>query len=107
MILEHVDIHIVPGKSSEFEAAIAHGLSTIHTQATGMRGYRVDRCIESAERYIMQIWWDSIDDHMVGYRQGPLSPAFRALIESFLAQTPVMQHFESVVQYPALAADVG
>ena len=98
MILEHVDIRIVPGQQVEFEAAMEHGLRTVHTRAKGMRGYRLDKCIETPERYVMQIWWDRLEDHMVGYRQGPLSPEFRALVERFFAQPPVMQHFEVITQ---------
>lgn len=98
MVLEHADIRILPGRNAEFEAAIAHGLRTVHTRAKGMRGYRVDRCIESPERYVLQVWWDSIDDHMVGYRQGPLSPEFRALVQHFFAEPVTMQHFELIVE---------
>jgi heme-degrading monooxygenase HmoA len=98
MILEHVDIRIVPGQQLDFEAAIERGLRTVHTRAAGMRGYRLDKCIETPERYVMQIWWDRLEDHMVGYRQGPLSPEFRALVERFFTQPPVMQHFEVVTQ---------
>ena len=98
MILEHVDILIEPGRQAEFEAAIERGLRTVHTRAQGMRGYRLDKCIETPGRYVRQITWDRIEDHMVGYRQGPLSPEFRAIVESFFVQPPVMQHFESVTR---------
>jgi quinol monooxygenase YgiN len=103
MVLEHVDIRILPAKQADFEAVITQGLSMVYSQAKGMHGYHVYRCVESPERYVMQIWWGSIDDHMVSYRQGPLSPAFRALVEPFFAQPPTMNHFQSVVSCGASA----
>ena len=98
MILEHADFRILAGKNAEFEAAIEHGLRTVHTRAKGMLGYRVDRCVENPQRYLLQIVWNTIEDHMVGYRQGPLSPEFRAMVQHFFAEPAVMQHFESVVK---------
>jgi heme-degrading monooxygenase HmoA len=98
MVLEIADIHILPGKQAEFEAAIEHGLRTVHTRAQGMRGYRLDRGVESPERYVLQVRWDTVEDHMVSYREGPLSPEFRALVTPFFARPPVFQHFEQVVE---------
>ena len=98
MIQEIADIHIHAGQNQAFEAAIELGLRTVHTRAKGMRGYRLERCIEDTLRYVLQVSWDSVDDHMVGYRESPLSPEFRALVRPFFAQPPVFQHFEQVVK---------
>ena len=101
MVLEHVDIRILPGMQDAFEAAIVLGMRTVITRAQGMLGYRLDKCVETPERYLMQITWARIQDHMVAYKQGPLSPEFRAIVEPYFAQIPVMQHFELVAQGPA------
>jgi heme-degrading monooxygenase HmoA len=104
MILEIADIYILPGKQVEFEAAIERGLRTVHTRAKGMRGYRLDKCVESPERYVLQVRWDSVEDHMVTYREGPLAPEFRAMVTSFFSKPPVYQHFELVLQGEGLQA---
>ena len=98
MILEIADIRILPGKQVEFEAAIERGLRTVHTRAQGMRGYRLDRCVETPERYVLQVRWERVEDHMVGYRESPLSPEFRAMVRPYFAQPPEFQHFELVVE---------
>lgn len=97
MITEIVDILIQPGKQAEFEAAVAHGLSTIHTRAKGMLGYKVHKCIETPERYVLEIQWTSVEAHMVGYRESPLSPEFRALVSHYYARPTNMQHFELLI----------
>jgi heme-degrading monooxygenase HmoA len=101
MVLEMADILIKPGQNADFEAAMEQGLRTVHTRAKGMRGYRLQRCIENADRYVLQVYWDSVDDHMVGYRQN-LSPEFRALVMHYFAQPTSMHHFEEVVRSDAL-----
>lgn len=98
MVLEIADIRILPGKHEAFEAATEHGLRTVHTRAKGMRGYQLVKCVETPERYVLQVRWDSIEDHMVGYRESELSPEFRAMVSQYFAQPPVVQHFNVVVR---------
>ena len=71
MILEHADIRIDPAKAADFEAAILRGASTVIAQAKGFQGFKVNRSIESPGRYILNIYWDTLEDHTVGFRQSP------------------------------------
>ncbi|MFN8936423.1 MAG: antibiotic biosynthesis monooxygenase, partial [Pseudomonadota bacterium] len=50
MILELADIRIAPGRQAEFDEAIQRGLTTVIARARGMRGWKVNRGIESPER---------------------------------------------------------
>ncbi|MEP6971394.1 MAG: antibiotic biosynthesis monooxygenase, partial [Betaproteobacteria bacterium] len=57
MILELADIRIAPGQNAAFEEAIQRGLTTVIHHAKGFQGFKVNRGIESKERYILQILW--------------------------------------------------
>lgn len=96
MILEIADIRIQPGKQAEFEAAIERGLRTVAARAEGMRSYTVNKCIETPERFVLQIVWDTLEAHTVGFRQGPLFAEWRAIIGPFFAQPPLVEHFTLV-----------
>ena len=98
MILEIADIRIHSGQNAAFEAAIQHGLDTVASQAIGFKGAKVNRGIESPERYILQIFWDTLEDHTVGFRQGPLFAQWRAIVGPFFAVPPVVEHFELVTK---------
>ena len=93
MILEIADIRIHPGKQAEFDAAIQRGLGTVAARAKGMQGYQVNKCIESPERYVLQIFWATLEDHTVGFRESPLFAEWRAIVGPFFAQPPVVEHF--------------
>jgi len=93
MILELADIRIPPGKQAEFDEAIVRGVTTVISQAKGFRGYKVNKGIESPERYILQIFWDTLENHTVDFRGGPLFPQWRAIVGPFFAQPPVVEHF--------------
>lgn len=93
MILEIAEIRIAPGQQAAFDEAIQRALATVASQAKGMRGYKVNKGIESPERYVLQIFWDTLEDHTVGFRQGPLFAQWRAIIGPFFASPPVVEHF--------------
>ncbi|HSW20842.1 MAG TPA: antibiotic biosynthesis monooxygenase [Ramlibacter sp.] len=98
MILEVADIRIQPGRQAEFDEAIARGLATVISQAKGMQGYKVNHCIESPERYLLEIFWDTLEDHTVGFREGPLFAQWRAIVGPFFAAPPVVEHFTLLVK---------
>ncbi len=98
MILEIADIRITPEKGKEFDAAIKRGVESIVSKAKGFRGYKVNRGIESPDRYILMIYWDTLENHTVDFRQGPLFPQWRAIVGPYFAVPPSVEHFELVAK---------
>ncbi len=98
MILEIADFRIPPGQNAAFEEAIQRGLATVIARAKGFKSAKVNRCIESPERYVLQILWETLEDHTVAFRGGPLFPEWRAIVGPFFAAPPVVEHFELVTQ---------
>jgi len=96
LILEIADIRINAGQQAAFEEAIQRGVSAIISQASGYRGWKINKSVESPERYLLMIFWDTLEDHMVGFRQGPLFPQWRAIVGPFFAQPPQVEHFSLV-----------
>ena len=96
MILELADIRIQPGQQAAFDEAIQRGLTTVIAKAKGFQGYKVNRGIESPERYILQIFWETLENHTVDFRQGPLFPQWRAIVGPFFASPPTVEHFDLV-----------
>ena len=98
MILEIADIRIAPGQQAAFDAAIQLGVDTVASRAKGFRGYQVNRGVESPERYILMIYWDTLEDHTVGFREGALFAQWRAIVGPFFAAPPVVEHFTLVAE---------
>jgi heme-degrading monooxygenase HmoA len=96
MILELADLRIHPGQQAEFEAAIQRGIAEVINQAQGFRGAKVNRSLESPERYILQIFWATLEDHTVVFRGGPLFAQWRAIVGPFFAAPPQVEHFALV-----------
>ena len=96
MILELADIRIIAGQQVAFDEAVQRGLNTVIATAKGFQGYKISRGIESPERYVLQIFWDTLEDHTVGFRESPIYPKWRAIVGPFFAVPPVVEHFEWV-----------
>jgi heme-degrading monooxygenase HmoA len=96
MILEHADIRIDPAQASAFEEAITRGVTTVIAHAKGFQGYKVNRSQETPGRYVLMIYWATLEDHTVGFRQSDAFPAWRAIVGPFFAQPPVVEHMELV-----------
>ncbi len=98
MILEIADIRIHPGQQAAFESAIQRGIDSVIRQANGFEGAKVNRGIESPERYVLQIFWTTLEDHTVGFRESPAFGQWRAIVGPFFAAPPVVEHFELVTK---------
>jgi len=98
MILEIADIRVVPGKQAEFDVAVQRGIDTVASKAKGFRGYKVNRGVESPDRYVLMIYWETLENHTVDFRQGPQFAQWRAIVGPFFAAPPVVEHFELVAK---------
>lgn len=94
MILELADIRIHANQHAAFDEAIQRGLSTAISKAQGFRGFKVNKGVEHPERYLLMIFWDTLEDHTVHFRQSPAFAEWRAIVGPFFAVPPVVEHFE-------------
>lgn len=98
MILELVDIRIQPGQQDAFDEAIQRAVGTVASKAKGFKGFRVDKGIENPDRYVLQIFWDTLENHTVDFRGSPAFSAWRAIVGPFFASPPVVEHFDLVAK---------
>ncbi|MCZ8256134.1 MAG: antibiotic biosynthesis monooxygenase [Polaromonas sp.] len=94
MILELADIRIHAGQQAAFDEAIQRGIKEVISRAKGFQGFKVNKGIESPERYILQIFWDTLENHTVDFRQSPAFADWRAIVGPFFAGPPTVEHFD-------------
>lgn len=92
MILEVAPLDVVPGREDEFERAFGEAEKII-SASPGFVDLSLQRCVERPNRYLLQVRWETLEDHTVGFRQGPLYPRWRELLHHFYDPFPVVEHY--------------
>ena len=95
MILEVAILDIIPGQEKEYEAAFAKASSIISTMK-GYRSHELKKCIEKANRYLLLVQWDTLEDHTEGFRNSTKYQEWKALLHPFYNPFPIVEHYESL-----------
>ena len=66
------------------------------TGIPGFRSIRVVRGIESPDRIVLLIEWDTLEAHTENFRESERFPAWRAEIGPYFAEPPRVEHFTDV-----------
>jgi heme-degrading monooxygenase HmoA len=96
MIVERARMQIQPGAEEAFEAALDQA-RTIVAQSPGYRSLRLARGVENPSEYLLLIEWDSVADHMEGFRGSERYERWAALLRPHYAQPPEVEHFNPIV----------
>jgi len=95
MVLEHAVITIKPGVNREFEAALTEARSVV-AESHGFVSLELHRGIETPDRYVLLIRWETLEDHTVGFRQSERFTQWRALIGPYFLSPPEVVHLTPV-----------
>ncbi len=96
MILERAIFAVQPGSEQQFESAMEQAKEVV-AQAPGFRSFRLQRGIEQPSTYLLLIEWNSVEDHMQGFRESDLFVRWRELIGSYFAAPPEVEHYAAPV----------
>ncbi|MFI0433068.1 MAG: antibiotic biosynthesis monooxygenase family protein [Candidatus Nanopelagicales bacterium] len=93
MITETAYFTIQPGREEDFELALNEARQLVES-TPGCRGLTVLRGVERPSVYLVAIGWNSLDDHLVGFRESDRFGRWRDLLGPFFAEPPQVEHFE-------------
>ena len=96
MILETAILSIRPGQSAAFEAAMAQARPLI-AATPGFQRIEVRPCVEAADRYLLLVWWDSLEAHTEGFRGSDRYQAWRNLLHGFYDPFPLVEHYSQPI----------
>ncbi|GAA0741849.1 antibiotic biosynthesis monooxygenase [Dactylosporangium roseum] len=95
MVLEVALIDVLEGSEDEFAAAYRKG-HEILASTPGCRSVRMTRGIETANRFVLVVEWDSVEAHLDNFRATERFAQWRALIGPFFDGAPRVEHFTDV-----------
>ncbi len=92
MILEHAILSIKPGESAAFEQAMREARSLI-AATPGFQRLEVRPCVETSDRYLLLVWWDTLEAHTEGFRKSDRYQYWRNLLHHFYEPFPLVEHY--------------
>lgn len=95
MILESAILNVKAGQAIAFEAAFA-AASPLIASMPGYIRHELQRCLETPDRYLLLVWWETLEAHTVGFRGSAEYQQWRALLHHFYDPFPIVEHFVKV-----------
>ncbi|PTS94115.1 antibiotic biosynthesis monooxygenase [Pedobacter sp. HMWF019] len=95
MILEIAILHIIQGKTAEFELAFAKAQEIISSME-GYLGHELQKCIEHNHQYILLVKWDTLENHTIGFRNSSEYQEWKVLLHHFYHPFPIVEHYQIV-----------
>ena len=92
MVLEVAILSVRPGESDAFEEAFL-GAQQIISASRGYQRHELRRCVEADHRYLLLVWWDSLESHTEEFRQSPEYQRWRELLHYFYDPFPAVEHY--------------
>ncbi len=92
MILEHAVLNIKSGQAKAFEAAMVEARPLIEA-TPGFLKMELRPCAETKDRYLLLVWWRSIEAHTHEFRGSARYAEWCGLTHKFYAPFPVVQHY--------------
>jgi heme-degrading monooxygenase HmoA len=91
MVLEVAEIKITPGQENAFKEAYRAARELVRV-SPGLRSMRMTQSVESPNRFVLLIEWDSVQAHEHGFRETDRFPKWREAIGPFFAEPPFVEH---------------
>lgn len=96
-VLEIAILDIRSGQSAAFEKSFAEARSFL-AATPGHQRHELRRCAERSDRYLLLVWWDSLESHTQGFRGSPGYQRWKALLHHFYDPFPVVEHYTTVFE---------
>ncbi len=97
MILEVAILDVIPGQEVEFQAAFTRA-SSIISSMPGYVSHQLQRCLETRNRYILLVQWETLEAHTAGFRGSEKYQEWKTLLHHFYNPFPTVEHYELVFQ---------
>ena len=95
MVLEVAILNVRRGQSEVFEATFLEAQRIISAMP-GYQRHELRRCVETPDRYLLLVWWDSLASHTEGFRKSPAYERWRQLLHHFYDPFPEVEHYTEV-----------
>src|SRR5262245_43275803 len=95
-VLEVAILNVRRGQAAAFLEAFSRA-EPIIAAASGYGGHELRRCVEDDHRFLLLVWWDTVESHELGFRQSAAYQQWKHLLHEFYEPFPVVEHYVRAV----------
>lgn len=92
MFVEHAELTVPADRAEAFQAAFEQGRKAL-AQAAGFHWAELLRGVERPDTHLLLVGWESVEAHMVGFRESELFTQWRAAVGPYFSAPPVVEHY--------------
>jgi len=94
-VLEVAILDVKAGREADFEIAFDQAQAIISSMK-GYMSHELQKCVEQANRYILLVHWQTLDDHTKGFRESAEYQQWKAVLHHFYEPFPTVEHYQLV-----------
>ena len=95
MILEVATLQVRPEDRAAFESAFP-AAARILSSVEGYISHELQRSVDTGNRYVLLVHWQTKENHTVGFRASPQYQEWRKLLHHFFDGPPAVEHYELI-----------
>jgi len=96
MAYEICEIQVKPGEEEAFEAAVKEA-AAVFQRSKGCLGLELQRTVEAPSKYRLVIEWETVEDHVVHFRNSENFQEWRRIAGPYFSQPPHVEHTNVVL----------
>ncbi|PDT55131.1 MULTISPECIES: antibiotic biosynthesis monooxygenase family protein [Sinorhizobium] len=89
---------VVAGQEGAFEAGVAKAAS-LFLRAKGCHGVSLHRVVETPNIYRLLVKWETVENHMIDFRNSADFREWRRLVGSYFDGSPTVTHSSPVAVF--------
>ena len=92
-VLEVAILNVKAGQEADFESAFDQAQAIILSM-NGYMSHELQKCVECANRYILLVHWQTLEDHTQGFRKSEQYQQWKELLHHFYDPFPTVEHYQ-------------
>ncbi|MDQ6761419.1 MAG: antibiotic biosynthesis monooxygenase [Bacteroidota bacterium] len=95
MIIEIALLYIKKNKENLFERAFEKAQKII-SKMNGYISHELLKCMEEENKYALLVRWNTVEDHIEGFRKNEEYTDWKNLLHHFYNPFPVVEHYQKI-----------
>lgn len=97
MILEVAMLEVKKGLENEFEKDFKKA-SVYISSINGYLNHKLKKCLEQKNKYILLVEWNSLEDHIIGFRESEQYNYWKEILHHYYDPSPIVEHYETTFE---------